>query len=177
MPLQWRNQIWQSLEEGAPVPGQGLHDEWSCSLQFLVRVFMTIGPVLYSSWPWFAWRIELFSPVPGQGLHDKWTCSLQFLDRVCMTSCKLQALVYDILPWTTAVFSYVIGCWKCQLTSSFSLVLRPQTTQIKQDVSFIAANKVYTSTNKTTIVWIETEHFSFFTWVWMRLMFTWVLGD
>ena len=27
-----------------------------------------------------------------------------------------------------------------------------QTTQIKQGVSFIAANKVYTSTNKTTIV-------------------------
>ena len=30
-------------------------------------------------------------------------------------------------------------------------------TQIKQGVSFIAANKVYTSTNKTTIVWLETE--------------------
>ena len=27
------------------------------------------------------------------------------------------------------------------------------------DASFIAANKVYTSTNKTTIVWIETELF------------------
>jgi len=27
-----------------------------------------------------------------------------------------------------------------------------QTTQIKHGVSFIAANKVYTSTNKTTIV-------------------------
>ena len=34
-----------------------------------------------------------------------------------------------------------------------------QTTQIKQGVSFIAANKVYTNTNKTTIVWIETELF------------------
>ena len=28
-------------------------------------------------------------------------------------------------------------------------------------MSFIAANKVYTSTNKTTIVWIETELFFF----------------
>ena len=37
-----------------------------------------------------------------------------------------------------------------------------QTTQIKQGVSFIAANKVYTSTDKTTIVGIETE-LSFFT--------------
>ena len=36
-----------------------------------------------------------------------------------------------------------------------------QTTQIKQGVSFIAANKVYTNTNKTTIVWIETELFFF----------------
>ena len=35
-----------------------------------------------------------------------------------------------------------------------------QTTQIKQGVSFIATNKVYTSTNKTTIVRIETELFS-----------------
>ena len=31
------------------------------------------------------------------------------------------------------------------------------TNNSKQGVSFIAANKVYTSTNKTTIVWIETE--------------------
>ena len=29
--------------------------------------------------------------------------------------------------------------------------------QIKQGVSFIAANKVYTSTNKTTVVWIYTN--------------------
>ena len=37
-----------------------------------------------------------------------------------------------------------------------------QTTQIKQGVSFTAANKVYTNTNKTTIVSIETELFFFF---------------
>ena len=34
-----------------------------------------------------------------------------------------------------------------------------QTTQIKQGASFIAAKKVYTSTNKTTVVCIETELF------------------
>jgi len=51
-----------------------------------------------------------------------------------------------------------------------------QTTEIKQGVSFIAANKVYTSTNKTTIVSIETELFFFTRRGWMRLMFTWVLG-
>ena len=78
--------------------------------------------------------------------------------------CKLQALVYDILPSTTAVFSYAIGsrkvsanelfCCCCWCSNSISML---QTTQIKQGVSLIAANKVYTSTNKTTIVWIETE--------------------
>ena len=56
------------------------------------------------------------------------------------------------------------GPENCRLTSSFfvgaqTVVSLLQTTQIKQGMSFIAANKVYTSTNKTTIVWIETELF------------------
>ena len=76
---------------------------------------------------------------------------------------ELQALVY-ILPSTTAVFSYVIGSWKLSANEQFfvgaqTVVNLLQTTQIKQGVLFIAANKVYTSTNKTTIVWIETELF------------------
>ena len=69
-----------------------------------------------------------------------------------------QALVYNILPSTTAVFSYIIGSRK--LSANEQLFVGDQTvvsllqkkTQIKQGVSFIAANKVYTSTNKTTIV-------------------------
>ena len=70
---------------------------------------------------------------------------------------KLQALVYDILPSTTAVFSYAIRSRKLSATKqSFvgaqTVVSLLQTTQIKQGVSFIAANKVYASTNKTTIV-------------------------
>ena len=69
---------------------------------------------------------------------------------------KLQALVY-ILPSTTAVFSYAIGSRKLSTNEQFfvgaqTVVSRLQTSQIKQGVSFIAANKVYTSTNKTTIV-------------------------
>ena len=71
--------------------------------------------------------------------------------------CKLQALVYDILPSTIAVFSYAIGSRKLSANELFfvgaqTVVNLLQTTQIKQGVSFIAANKVYTSTNKTTIV-------------------------
>ena len=70
---------------------------------------------------------------------------------------KLQALVYDILLSTTAVFSYAIGSRKLSVNEHFfvgaqTVVSLLQTTQIKQGESFIAANKVYTSTNKTTIV-------------------------
>ena len=48
-----------------------------------------------------------------------------------------------------------IFCW-CSNSSKFF------TTQIKQGVLFTAANKVYTSTNKTTVVLIETELSFFF---------------
>ena len=74
-----------------------------------------------------------------------------------MAGAKLQALVYDILPSTTAVFSYAIWSRKLSANERFyvgaqAIVSLLQTTQIKQGVSFIAANKVYASTNKTTIV-------------------------
>ena len=60
---------------------------------------------------------------------------------------KLQELVYDILPSTTAVFSYIIGSWKLSANKFFdgaqTVVSLLQTIQIKQGVSFIAANKVH----------------------------------
>ena len=70
---------------------------------------------------------------------------------------KLQALVYDILLSTTAVFSDAIGSTKLSANEHFfagaqTVVRLLQTTQMKQGVSFIAASKVYTSTNQTTIV-------------------------
>ena len=88
-----------------------------------------------------------------------WLCTMKWRG---MAHGKLQALVYDILPSTTAVFSYVIGSRKLSANEQFfvgaqTVVSLLQTIQIKQGVSFIAANKVDTSTNKTTIVWIETE--------------------
>ena len=72
-----------------------------------------------------------------------------------LTTSFLQPLPYLVTP---------SGPVNCQLTSSFFVGARTvvsllQTTQIKQRVSFIAANNVYTSTNKTTIVGIETEPF------------------
>ena len=70
---------------------------------------------------------------------------------------KLQTLVYDILPSTTAVFSYAIGSRKLSANEQFfvgaqTVVSLLQTTQIKQGMSFTAASKVYTSTYKITIV-------------------------
>ena len=64
---------------------------------------------------------------------------------------KLQALVYDTPPSTTAAFSYAIGSRKLSANEQFfvgvqTVVSLLQTTQIKQGVSFTAANKVYTST-------------------------------
>ena len=52
-------------------------------------------------------------------------------------NCKLQALVYDILPSTTAVFSYAIGPRKLSANEQFfvgaqTVVSLLQTTQIKQ---------------------------------------------
>ena len=74
-----------------------------------------------------------------------------------MLGVKFQALVYDILPSTTAVFSYATGSRKLSANEQFfvgaqTVVSLLQTTRLKQDVSFIAANKVYTSSNKTTVV-------------------------
>ena len=88
-----------------------------------------------------------------------WT--IQVCEEGCMMGDKLQALVYDILPSTTAVFSYATGSRKLSANEKFfvgfffgaqTVVSLLQTTQIKQGVSFIAANKVYTSTHSSGAV-------------------------
>ena len=68
----------------------------------------------------------------------------------------MTAVVYNILPSTIAVFSYAVGSRKLSANEQVfvgaqTVVSSLQTTQIKEGVSFIAANKVYTSANKTTI--------------------------
>ena len=71
---------------------------------------------------------------------------------------KLQALVYDILPPTTAVFSYAIGPRKLSADEQFfvgaaqTVVSLLQTTQIISDVCFIIDHVAYVSSNKTKIV-------------------------
>ena len=92
---------------------------------------------------WSVWEIE--------------GCALSHRHYTTGTANKFQALVYDILPSTAAVFSYAIGSRKLSANEQFFVGAQTvasllQTTQIKQGVPFIAVNKVYTSANKTTIV-------------------------
>ena len=66
--------------------------------------------------------------------------------------CKLQALVYDILPSTTAVFSYAIGPRKLSGNEKFfvgaqTVVSLLQTTQTISDVYFITEHVAYASSN------------------------------
>ena len=80
---------------------------------------------------------------------------------------KLQALVYNILPSTTAVFIYAIGSRKLSANEQFfvgaqTVVSLLQTTQLISDVCFITDPVAYASSNKTTIVGIKTELFFFF---------------
>ena len=61
---------------------------------------------------------------------------------------KLQALVYDILPSTTDVFSYAIGPRKLSANEQFfvgaeTVVSFLQTTQIISDVCFITDHVAY----------------------------------
>ena len=70
---------------------------------------------------------------------------------------KLQALVYDILSSTTAVFSYAIGSRKLSANEQFfvgahTVVRLLQTAQIMSDVYFITDHVAYASSNKTKIV-------------------------
>ena len=61
----------------------------------------------------------------------------------------LQSLLYLL---SSAIGSRELSANEQFFVGAQTLVSLLQTTQIKQGVSFIAANKVYTSANKTTIV-------------------------
>ena len=73
------------------------------------------------------------------------------------TESKLQTLVYDILPSTTAVFSYAIGSRKLSANVQFfvgaeTVVPLLQTTQIISDVCFITGHVANASSDKTKII-------------------------
>ena len=71
-----------------------------------------------------------------------------------MSRVKFQALVYDILPSTTAVFSYAMWSRKLSTNEQFfvgaqTVVSLLQTTQIISDFCFITDHVAYASSNKT----------------------------
>ena len=77
--------------------------------------------------------------------------------RRLMVDGKLQALVYDILPSTTAVFSYAIGPRKLSANEQVfvgdqTVVSLFLTTWIISDVCFIIDHAAYASSYKTKIV-------------------------
>ena len=93
--------------------------------------------------------------------------------------CKLQALVYDILPSTTVVFSYAIGPRKLSANEQLfvgaqTVVSLLQTTQIISDVCFITDHIAYASSIKPKS--FESRRNFLLYPAWMRLMFTCVLG-
>ena len=63
---------------------------------------------------------------------------------------KLPALVYDILPSNTAVFSYAIGSRK--QSANEQVFVGAQTTQMISNVCFITVHAAYSSSNKTKII-------------------------
>ena len=106
---------------------------------------------------------------------------------------SVQALVYDILPSTTAVFSYVIGSRKLSANEQFFVGVSTNSSKFVTNNSNKTRHVIYSRQQslhqhiicKTTVVWIEIQlffslFFSFFFFFfcpgWMRLMFTWVLG-
>ena len=91
---------------------------------------------------------------------------------------KLQALVYDILPSTTATFSYAIGPIKLSTNEQFfvgaqTVVSLLQTTQIVWDVCFITVLLTPAEIKPKSF---ESKWNSFFYPGWMCLMFTCMLG-
>ena len=91
---------------------------------------------------------------------------------------------YSRHRFTTPSFNHCYN-WLCHRSQKLSaneqffvgaqtVVSLLQTTQIISDVCFITDYVPYASSNKTKIVWIETE--LFFYPGWMRLMFTCMLG-
>ena len=106
-----------------------------------------------------------------------WNLTLQ---AILLTVCvKLWALVYSILPSTTAVFTYTVGPWKLSANEQFFVDAQTsllQTPQVTSDISFITDHVAYANSNKTIIVWNKNFFFKpgvDATHVYVR---AWVLG-
>ena len=103
----------------------------------------------------------ILEPVPCHAVRDEYLGVFRLSGeswRYRLNSAfKLQALVYDILPSTTAVFTYAIGSRKLSANEQFFVGTQTvasllQTTQIILDVCFITEHVAYASSDTTKIV-------------------------
>ena len=113
-------------------------------------------------------------------------------DRSCMVTMllqgNLQTSVYDILLSTTAITRYAISlqklsvCWHSSETYGITNFLwcwnssKFETTQIAQNVltslHFSYDCSEHLARNKSNVVWVKMELFSFFNLGWVCLIFT-----
>ena len=84
-------------------------------------------------------------------------------------NCKVQALVYNVLPPATAIVDYAIGLGKLSANEQFfvdaqMVVSLEQTIQIIAGISFITTHVAYTITNKdqNCLNWDRTLFLIFF---------------
>ena len=89
---------------------------------------------------------------PAEQSSGKLSPPLELAVTLVRSHLKLQALVYDILPSTTAVLSYAIRSRKLFFVGAQTVVSLLQTTRIISDVCFITDHVAYASSNKTPIV-------------------------
>ena len=93
--------------------------------------------------------------VYGSGRSTQLKLTVSMTTPGASTLPKLQALVYDVLPSTTAVFSYAIGSRKLSANEQYfvgaqTVVTLLQTTQITSDVCFITDHVAYASSDNIT---------------------------
>ena len=129
-----------------------LVDVCGCCCCFFVIVFSplqtSVEHTLYNNLPTTS-QAPTLTPTPQthHHLHTKLSCIVSL--KAGTVRYKLPGLVYDILPSTTAVFSYAIGSRKLSANEQVffvgaqTVVSLLQTTQIISDVCFITDHVAY----------------------------------
>ena len=176
----WRTSDRANITVSACCTSQwGVADQWPCQHHGLCMLYQPLkggGPVTVPTS-----RSLLYH----WGVADQWPCQQHGL---CMlyqpvrgggpvtVPTKLQALVYDILPSTTAVFSYArkLSANEQFFVGAQTVVSFLQTTRIISDVCFITDHVATPAQIKPKS--FESRQNFFFYPGWMRLMYTCVLG-
>ena len=86
---------------------------------------------------------------------------------------RLQVLVYDILPSTTALFSYVIGSWKLSANEQFFVGAQTVVTNNSNKTRRVVYSRQQSLHQRKLF---ELRRTSSFDLGWRHLMLMWVLG-